>query len=334
MIQVVAALMTEESSVLVSPGFHMRHVPPTFAPCKEVNKGQLRISECESPNSEQNHNHHDHDHDNDYSTKRRHQGDANGVHRCGVEDLTEEQFQEAERARHERLSTITSLVSSYNINVYVHVITDTKGNGKPPQSQIDDQIAVLNAAYNSAGWKFILQTVDFTANDVWYVVQPNTQAEKEMKNALRIGGADSLNLYTANIGGGLLGWATFPKDYTKSPKMDGVVILCSSLPGGTSANVSVCTVMCFCNRHRLVQYDEGDTGTHEGGCQGSGDGVDDTPAEMQANYGCPGVVDSCPLQPGNDPTNNFMDYVYDSCMNEFTPGQFNKIQQEFSAYRV
>mmetsp|Transcript_10284 Transcript_10284/g.15634 ORF Transcript_10284/g.15634 Transcript_10284/m.15634 type:complete len:276 (+) Transcript_10284:80-907(+) len=251
---------------------------------------------------------------------------------CGVRDLTAEEFEAAESHRHSILQSTQERVKGATINVYFHVITNTSGAGNIPDSQLSAQIDVLNAAYAPGGWKFVQAGKDVTANNDWYVMEPGTRAEKECKTTLRKGNADDLNLYTANIGGGLLGWATFPKDYSKDPEMDGVVILYSSFPGGSA-------------RH----YDEGDTGTHEvghwmglyhtfqGGCRefGGGDGVADTPAEKQANYECPSdSTDSCPSDPGNDPVHNFMDYVYDACMYEFTPGQFDRITEEFTAYRA
>lgn len=258
-----------------------------------------------------------------------------GSHRtCGVRDLTNEEFVAAENHRHSRLENLrlTEMIGGYTINVHFHVITNSRGEGEVSDDQIADQIDVLNAAYAPGDYKFVLASKDVTANDDWYTMSPGTRAEKDCKESLRIGDQDDLNLYTANIGGGLLGWATFPKDYCNEPLMDGVVILYSSLPGG-SAN----------------HYDEGDTGTHEvghwmglyhtfqGGCVevGGGDGVDDTPAEKTANYECPDdSTDSCPLLAGNDPVHNFMDYVYDACMYEFTAGQFARIKEEFTAYRA
>lgn len=259
-------------------------------------------------------------------------GDGIRHNRCGVKDLTEEEFFAAEHARHEVLkNVVTGTVSGATIGVYMHVITNSTGGGAVSDKQISDQIDVLNAAYATGGWKFTLKSKDVTANNDWYVMTPGSVAEKQAKTTLRKGNADDLNLYTANIGDGLLGWATFPKDYQKDPLMDGVVVLYSSLPGGSARN-----------------YNEGDTGTHEvghwmglyhtfqGGCRefGGGDGVDDTPAEKSANYECPEGVDSCPDSPGSDPIHNFMDYTYDSCMYTFTKGQFARVADEFTAYRA
>ncbi len=221
------------------------------------------------------------------------------------------------------------LVTGGTINVYVHVINNGSSisQGNIPDQWITDQIAVLNGAYNSWGWTFVLAGTDRTTNSSWYTCTGGT-CEQQMKSALHQGTADDLNLYTNNMGGGLLGWATFPSSYQSQPLMDGVVVLYGTLPGGPA-----------------VPYNLGDTATHEvghwmglyhtfqGGCNGSGDQVSDTPAERSPAYGCPIGRDSCKNKSGLDPIENFMDYTDDSCMFQFTAGQDTRMDSQFTTYR-
>ena len=229
---------------------------------------------------------------------------------------------------------VPALSTGGQINVYFHVINSgtSPSQGNVPDSQIKAQIDVLNAAFASTGWYFNLVATTRTTNASWYTMGSGSTAEKQAKEALRQGSADDLNIYTANIGGGLLGWATFPSSYASKPKEDGVVLLFSSLPGGTAA-----------------PYNLGDTATHEvghwmglyhtfqGGCAKNattgGDLVSDTPAERSPAYGCPINRDSCKGITGLDPIRNFMDYTDDACMDRFTAGQSARADAQMATYR-
>ncbi|HYO51721.1 zinc metalloprotease [Archangium sp.] len=247
---------------------------------------------------------------------------------CATVDLTEAEKATVEQAISGRVRSQARAAGSVNINVYWHVINNGTGiaNGDIPQTQIDASISVLNNAYRSTPFKFTLVSVDRTTDSQWYTCSGGA-CESKMKSALRKGGAGDLNVYSNNMGQGLLGWATFPSSYASKPANDGVVILYSSVPGGTAA-----------------PYNEGDTLTHEvghwvglyhtfqGGCTASGDYVNDTPAEASPAYGCPSGRDTCTTA-GLDPITNFMDYTDDSCMNTFSAGQADRADALVIQYR-
>jgi hypothetical protein len=220
-------------------------------------------------------------------------------------------------------------VTGGTISVYFHVVNGGSGvsNGDLSQQMITDQISVLNAAYAPWGWSFNLVAVDRTTNASWYN-NCYGAGEAPMKAALHQGSADDLNLYSCNPSNGILGYATFPSSYSSKPSLDGVVLLHSSLPGGSA-----------------VPYNLGDTATHEvghwlglyhtfqGGCNGNGDQVSDTAPEKSAAFGCPVGRDSCTKKSGADPITNFMDYTDDSCMDRFSSGQDARMDAQFTTYR-
>ena len=259
--------------------------------------------------------------------------------RCGarhVGDAERAMFEEEEmnfkRARAAAgMPVAARAIASVNIPVYFHVINNGSGiaNGNIPDSQITAQINVLNSSFASTPFRFSLVAVTRTTNAAWYTMSPGSTAETQAKAALRQGGPGTLNIYSANPGGGLLGWATFPQDYARAQSRDGVVLLFASVPGGSAA-----------------PYNEGDTGTHEvghwlglfhtfqGGCTG-GDQVADTAAERSAAYGCPTGRDTCTGRryPGVDPITNFMDYTDDACMFQFSTGQVTRMDTQHQQYR-
>jgi hypothetical protein len=221
------------------------------------------------------------------------------------------------------------------IKTYVHVIRNgtTLAGGNVPQEQILAQMDVLNNDYATTPFSFELVNVTYVDNPIWFnqVTRPPSQYNFEMKAMLRQGDAAALNLYLVsfdNLGAdGLLGYATFPDMYDDDPLSDGVVLRHTTLPGGP-----------------LAPYNLGRTATHEvghwmgllhvfqDGCDGLGDQVDDTPAQALPGETCV-PADTCPGSPGVDSYRNFLDYSWDSCVTQFTPGQVQRMIQQVDLYR-
>jgi len=215
------------------------------------------------------------------------------------------------------------------IEVYFHVITTTSGRGYVSPATVQEQIRVLNQTFASTGFTFVLVDTDYTANNAWFA-QATFEDEVAMKSALREGDHTDLNIYTTS-GGGYLGWAYYPKTvHSKYAVLDGVVLHYGSLPGGYIPNYN----LGYTATHEVGHW-LGLAHTFEFGCQGHGDFVKDTPDQAVPTEGCPvyGTQDTCPGE-GVDPVNNYMDYSYDICYTQFTPGQAERMQKMWAHWRV
>lgn len=285
----------------------------------------------------------DHDHDDedlvagDLTEEENNDRLGRKIVRCGLQELPAEVVQQIEDAlqtgRAARGASARD-AGSVSVPVVVHVISADGGADNVPDAAIQRQIDVLNAAFaagsggSPTAFRFQLTGITRTVNPRLAGMSIGTAEEREAKTALRQGGPETLNLYLATPGEGLLGWATFPWDYPNDPALDGVVISHQTIPGGS-----------------LAPYNEGDTLVHEvghwmgllhtfqGTCSDSNDTVADTPAEARPAFGCPVGRNSCGGDTALDPINNFMDYSDDFCLLEFTPEQAARMDNASAIFR-
>lgn len=255
--------------------------------------------------------------------------------RCGTRQLSDSEIASVERAVTRGRKGRTSAV----VPVWMHVIArgDGYANGQVSDTMIREQMRVLNDSFNgrsggaNSGFAFELAGVTRTVNAAWFAsLASDVDVELAAKTALRRGGAETLNIYITDASP-WLGWAYFPSIIDSADaNLDGVVVDWRSLPGGTFGVYSEGDTVPHEVGHWLALYH-----TFDGYCGKNGDYVADTPAEQSPASGCPVGRDTCigPAHAGLDPITNFMDYSYDACMYEFTPGQAERMQSAWTAYR-
>ncbi|TDO43999.1 pregnancy-associated plasma protein-A [Kribbella sp. VKM Ac-2527] len=227
------------------------------------------------------------------------------------------------------LAPAAGTLASATVPVYIHVMRDSAGNGDVTDTQIAQQIAELNqdfaggesSAAANTGFNFTLAGTFRYNNNQWHKDRQSTT----YRSQTRKGGANALNIWLVNFS--YLGIATFPWDYSSNPSIDGIRVQYTSLPGGSATNFNLGKTATHEAGHWFGLYH-----TFQGGCTSTNDSVSDTPAQSSATSGCPAGRDSCSL-PGLDPIYNYMDYSYDSCYNQFTPGQSTRISSMWTAYR-
>ena len=222
---------------------------------------------------------------------------------------------------------------SATVPVYFHVITDGSV-GSLTDRQIRSQIGVLNDGFDGSeggtdtGFSFTLTGITRTNNAAWFATTGS--AEAQMKQALKQGGDNAMNVYSTS-GGGALGWAYLPSITESSQSyLDGVVLNWETVPGASDTWAG--------------RFDLGKTLTHEaghwvnlehtffGGCN-KGDFVEDTPPQKTPTSGCPEGRDTCKA-PGLDPIHNYMDYSDDPCYTQFTSGQTQRMRDSWLLYRA
>ena len=173
--------------------------------------------------------------------------------------------------------------------------------------------------------------------------------ERVIKRALAESPETHLNVYTCEPDGGTLGWIShWPDEIDEGDVDHGVFLLHSTLPGGDANPYHLGDTAVHETGHFFGLYH-----TFQGGCHDvwdleAGDAVFDTPPQAHESHGsCPELAaespDTCTL-PGHsdqtvapyfgaDPYWNFMDYAYDNCMSEFTPGQASRLREVISQYK-
>jgi hypothetical protein len=233
-----------------------------------------------------------------------------------------------------RAAGTASVQAVVTIPVVFHVVTSTTGQGNVTDAQINAQIAEMNEDYrggessaaSNTEFQFTLQAIRHWTNNNWFNDPDSAAGERAMKTATHEGNQRTLNIWSTNTS--YLGYATFPEWYAGDPQLDGVVIQYGSVPGGSITNFNLGKTATHESGHWLGLYH-----TFEGGCSAQNDMVSDTPAERTSTSGCPASKNTCPAA-GVDPIHNYMDYSYDSCYNQFTPGQTARMKAQYAAYRA
>ncbi|KAF8900805.1 metalloprotease [Mucidula mucida] len=252
--------------------------------------------------------------------------------RCATDISNEEKEVFEEHFRSNKVETSDAgPAKTASIDVFFNVIyaDKTMRRGYVAQEQITDQMTVLNRAFVNSGLSFNLVNTEYVRNADWFShASHKSRQQRKMKEQYREGNESTLNIYTVGLESvAELGYATFPYSYAKNPDDDGVVILHSSLPGGTKSDYNLGKLLIHEVGHWVGLYH-----TFQGECSAKGDEVADTPAERTPTFGCPERKDTCDA-PGLDPIHNYMDYSDDACSTEFTPGQIDRLQAQMRTYR-
>lgn len=238
----------------------------------------------------------------------------------------------------------------YLIDVWVHILQHTNGDGNVPNAEVYEQMGILNEDFraipSSNGENgidtrlyFRVAGITRTTNNTYYADTYNYSLTNNYFDVLAVDPLNYLNIYT-NSAGGNLGYAFVPQGL-------GALI-------GTTPDRVVIYWEAFGAGNGFVPYDDGRTTTHEvghylglyhtfeacdtgAGCNNSGDTACDTNDHSSPDFVspplCTAPTSSC-TGGGATPVENYMNYSDDLCMTEFTSEQMQRMRCSLDYYRT
>ncbi len=314
-----------------------------------------------------------------------------GMKRCATDELAHERFKNDPHYRKNyseylhgtgahahRGGAITLDTGVKYIPLVFHIV---HGIGQPigvgqniTMSQIESQVRILNedfrklAGTNGDGsgvdtkYEFYLAQIDELGNCTDGVVRyasthtNTTYPGTGLKSAIpNWDPSRYFNVWVVNsIGGSIIGFGTFPWDFTGANDVEDGVVVVHDVVGDEGTAASNAPYHLGRTLTHEIGHNLGMLHTFQDGCQGgspancgpalgspppitgtwpgAGDRVCDTDPVASANFGCPGTYpSSCGSQ---DPMDNYMDYSDDVCYSAFTQGQKERMDWHVEKYRL
>ncbi|NUQ80934.1 MAG: zinc metalloprotease [Bacteroidetes bacterium] len=251
----------------------------------------------------------------------------------------------------------TSGVQRVQIPVVVHIVLNPDSPGQSvTDEQVYSQIRVLNEDYRKKpgtnGYSDHPASADTQLEFKLATIAPNGQPttginrinvtetsfdpdfdDEQLKSYSYWDATKYLNIWVANLTGGILGYAYYPGSAPDG--QDGVVILYTAF--GTTGSARSPFNLGRTATHEVGHYlDLIHTWGDDNSCFGTDEVEDTPPCSGQYFSGNNNAACSFPAQCFGTPrqTENYMDYSDDRCMNLFTQGQSDRMNTALTLFRA